>query len=102
MRSGDDWAHLEVVNHSLEVEGRVGPVRFETLFGTLRIELDDPLSETLAAACVGRSIGEILDHASLRGRNWLVTGVEDPPSPILGATLIVTTESTTYRMPWVR
>lgn len=101
MRSGDDWARLEVVAHSLEVEALIGPVKFETLFGELRVELDDRLPETLAAACVGRLIGDIVDHAALRGRDWLVTGIVDS-HPLLGQTLVVATGSTAYRLPWAR
>lgn len=102
MQSGEDWAHLEVANHSLEVEGRIGPVKFETLFGTLRIELDCRLPETLAAACVGRLVGDVIDQVSLRGHEWLVTGVEDSYLPHLGQTLVVATGSIAYRMPWAR
>ncbi len=102
MKSGDDWACLDVVGHSLEIEARIGSVRFETLFGVLRIELDHRLPETLATACVGRTAGEVVDHAALRGRDWRITTIEDPPSPSLGQTLVVETGSTPFRMPWTR
>jgi len=102
MRSGDDWAHLEVVDHSLELEARIGRVKMETLFGTLRIHLDDPLPQTLAAACAGRLVEDIVDHVALRGRGWLITEVLDTESPLTGPTLVVATGSTAYRMPLLR
>lgn len=101
MRSGDDWARLEIVAHSLEIEAMIGPVKFETLFGELRIELDERLPETLAMACGGRLIEEIVDHAALRGRRWLVSHMIDT-HPLLGQTLVVATGSKDYRLPWAR
>lgn len=100
--SGRDWAFLEVVEHSLEVEARIGPARLETLFGVLRVELDDPLPDTVAAATIGRRIGDVVDHASLRGHPWPIVAVEDPPSPSFGQTLVVETGSVAFRIPWVR
>ncbi|RYD68269.1 MAG: hypothetical protein EOP58_01070 [Sphingomonadales bacterium] len=101
MHSGDDWARLEIVAHSLEFEALIGSVKFETLFGELRVELDDRLPDTLAMACVGRLIGDVVDHAALRGRDWPITRVEDS-HPLLGQTLVVATGSIVFRMPWVR
>lgn len=101
MRSGDDFARLEVVDHSLEVEAQIGPAKFETLFGEMRVELDDRLPETLAVACVGRLIGDVVEHAALHGRDWLITGIDDS-HPCLGQTLVVATGSTDYRIPWAR
>ncbi|MES2095901.1 MAG: hypothetical protein V4459_04015 [Pseudomonadota bacterium] len=100
--SGGDWACLEVVEHSLEVEARLGPARLETLFGVLRIELDAPLPETIAAAIIGRPVGDVVDHASLRGHPWPIAAVEEAPSPTSGQTLVVETGSVAFRMPWMR
>lgn len=97
-----DWACLEVVEHSLEVEARIGSARLETLFGVLRIELDAPLPDTVAAATIGRRIGDVVDHVSLRGHPWPIVAVEDAPSPSSGQTLVVETGSVSFRMPWVR
>lgn len=102
MRSRDDWACLDVVDHSLELEARIGPVKFETLFGVLRVELDRPVPATVATACVGRSISEIVDHPALRGRPWPIVSVEEPPLLGLGQTLVVETGSVAFRMPWMR
>ena len=102
MRSDDDWAHLEIAAHSLEVEAWIGPVRFETLFGRLRIVLDDRLPDSLADACAGRLIGDVIDHPALRGQDWLIEGIDDSRGPELGQALIVATGSTAYRMPWMR
>ena len=101
LRSGDDWEDLEIVNHSLELEGQIGMVKFETLFGTLRLRLDGRLPETLAMACVGRPVGDVIDHASLSGRDWRITEVDDSASP-LAQTLVIETGSTPYRVPWAR
>lgn len=101
MQAGDDWACLEVVDHSLEVEARIGPVKLETLFGVLRVELDHPVPHTLAAACVGRSACEVVDHPALRGHHWRIEAVEEPPLPTLGQTLVIETGSVAFRMPWM-
>lgn len=100
--SRNDWACLEVVEHSLEVEARIGPARLETLFGVLRVELDAPLPDTIALAILGRRIGEVIDHRSVRGHSWPIVAVEEPPSPSSGQTLVVETGSVAFRMPWVR
>ena len=100
--SGTDRACLEVVEHSLEVEARIGPVRLETLFGVLRVELDAPLPDTVAAATIGWRIGDVIDHASLRGHPWPIVAVEEPPSPSSGQTLVVETGSVAFRIPWMR
>lgn len=100
--SGRDWACLEVVEHSPEVEARIGSARLETLFGVMRIELDAALPDTIALAIVGRRIGEVIDHPSLRGRPWPIVAVEEPPSASSGQTLVVETGSVAFRMPWVR
>lgn len=102
MQSRGDWASLEVVDHSLEVEARIGPVKFETLFGVLRIELDHPIPQALAMACVGRSLCEVVDHPALREHYWSITSIEEPPTPTLGQTLVVATGSVAFRMPWMR
>ncbi|MES2753484.1 MAG: hypothetical protein V4659_02340 [Pseudomonadota bacterium] len=97
-----DWACLEVVEHSLEVEARIGPARLETLFGVLRVELDAPLPDTVAAATIGRRIGDVVDHTSLHGHPWPIVAIEEPPSPSSGQTLVVETGSVAFRMPWAR
>jgi hypothetical protein len=102
MQARDDWACLEVVDHSLELEARIGPVKFETLFGVLRIELDHRIPDTLAAASVGRAVGDVVDHPALRGRRWMIASVEEPPSSTLGQALVVETGSVSFRMPWMR
>ena len=101
-QAGDDWACLEVVDHSLEIEARIGPVKLETLFGVLRVELDHPVPETLAATCVGRSACEVVDHPALRYRHWRIEAVEESPSPTLGQTLVIETGSVAFRVPWMR
>ncbi|MET3762747.1 hypothetical protein [Sphingomonas sp. UYEF23] len=99
---GSDWACLDVVDHSLEIEARIGAVKIETLFGVLRIELDFGIPEALAIACVGRPVGDVVAHAALCGRDWPITGVEGSSSPIFGQTLIAETGSMPFRMPWMR
>lgn len=101
-RADDDWIRIEVAGHSLEVAARIGPVRFETHFGELRVELDGELPETLAIGCVGRLIEDVVDHEALRGRAWPITAVEDAAMPFVGPVLVVTTGCEAFRMPWVR
>lgn len=99
-RAEDDWLRLEVAEHSLEMSARIGPVRFETRFGELRIELDGALPGTLAIGCVGRLIEEVVDHAALRSRGWRIAAVEDAAPPWVGQVLVVVTDSVPYRLPW--
>lgn len=102
MQDRDDWACLEVVDHSLEVEARIGRVKLETLFGVLRIELDDPIPDTLAVACVGRPVCDVVGHPALRGHRWMIAALEEAPWPTLGQSLVIETGSVAFRMPWMR
>jgi hypothetical protein len=92
-------AKIRIDAHSIEVRVRLKTVTFDTCFGLLRIELGRLLPETLAIACVGRLVEEIVDHASLRGSGWRVSAVEQIGG---GSVLIVETGSTAYRLPWAR
>ena len=93
---------IVVVGHSLEVEVRVGTMRFETRLGMRHIEMERCLPETLATACVGWPVESIVDHASLRGRGWTIVAVEPEVRWLQDQTLIVATGSSRYRLPWVR
>ena len=93
---------LEVADHSLEVSGKLGSVRFETRFGELRLELIDEMPQTMFIACKGRRVEKVVDHAALRGRGWLIDEVEDSKLPAVGQVLVVVTGSIAYRLPWAR
>ena len=95
-----DWARIEVFGHSLEVRAQIGGARFDTLFGVLRIELPDAVPETLAMACIGRRVSEIVDHASLREQHWLISGIEEELPPFRGQTLVLAIGTLAYTMPW--
>ena len=101
-RAEDDWLRLEFAEHSLEMSARIGPVRFQTRFGELRIELDGALPDTLAIGCVGRLIEEVVDHAALRGRGWRIAAVEDAEPIWVGQVIVVVTGSVPYRLPGAR
>lgn len=90
---------IEVVDHSLEVNARIGPVIFASRFGELRVELVEEVPETLFLGCVGRLIEEVVDHVALRGRGWRVIAVENPELDV-GQVLVVAAGSVEYRMPW--
>lgn len=92
---------LNVVDHSLEVEARIGPALLETRFGELSVELDFDLPATIFAASVGRLLEEIVDHQAWRGRGWRIAATVEEEYP-LGRRLLVVTGSVDYRMPWVR
>ena len=53
-RTGGGYLQLHVVDHSLEVEARIGPALIETRFGELSVALDFAMPATVFAACVGR------------------------------------------------
>lgn len=95
-----DYVSIQLVDHSLEVEAKIGPVWFETRFGELRIQLDEAFPEALAIACVGRLIEDVVDHHAWRGRGWRIVDVEDAVASYFGQTLIVRAASVPYRMTW--
>ncbi|MET3762749.1 hypothetical protein [Sphingomonas sp. UYEF23] len=101
-RDNGDFLLLQFVDHSLELNARIGRVLIETRFGELRIEFMDTLPETILASCVGRMIEEIVDHVAWRGRGWRIRSAKDAEWPFLGQRLIVVTGSVSYRMPWAR
>lgn len=96
------WLRIEVAGHSLEATARIGPVRFETRFGELRVEMDGELPGSLTIGCIGRPIEQVVDHPALRGRGWLIKGVEDAVLPFVGSVLVVPTGGVPYRLPWAR
>lgn len=98
----DGWIRIEIVGHSLEVSGKMGPVFFETRYGELRFELIDVMPQALFLACKGRPIEEVVDHVTLRGRCWRIVETEDPKLPGMGQSLVVATGSVAYRFPWAR
>lgn len=99
-REDGDYLTMKVVAHSLELEARIAPLWLETRFGELRVQLDEALPETIAIACVGRLIEEVVDHHAWRGRGWRIVDVEDAVAPYFGQTLIVTAGSAPYCITW--
>lgn len=98
----DGWIRIEIVDHSVEVSGKIGRVFFETRFGQLRFELMDELPQSLFIACRGRLIEELVDHVALRGRGWRIVDIEESKLTGLSQALVVATASITYRLPWAR
>ena len=98
-RAGGDWFRVEVVDHSLEVIGEVGPVRFHTRFGELRLALGQDMPDALAIACIGRLIDEVVALDALRGRGWRISAVEAAEGSVAGRVLVVAIPSIAYRMP---
>lgn len=80
----------------------MGPVRFGTRFGELRLELIDKIPQTVFIACRGRLVEEVVDHVALHGRKWRIDKVEDAKLPGTGQVLLVLTDPIGYRLPWAR
>jgi len=99
-RSNGDFVAIQVVDHALELEARIGPLWLETRFGELRVQLDEAVPETIAASCIGRKLEEIVDHPAWRGRGWLIVDVEDAVTSYFGQTMIVAAGSVPYRLTW--
>lgn len=97
-RAEGDYLTMKVVDHSLELEAKIAPVWLETRFGELRVQLDDALPETIATACVGRLLEEIVDHKAWRGRGWRIIDIEEPVAAYFGQTLVVAAVSVPYRI----
>lgn len=100
-RAAGGHVSLNVVDHSLEVEARIGPALMETRFGQLSVELDFDLPATVFAANVGRLLEEIVDHEAWRERGWRIAATAEEEYP-LGPRLLVMTGSVEYYMPWTR
>jgi hypothetical protein len=101
-RADGGYLRLQVVDHSLEVEARIGPALIETRFGELSIELDDELPATILVACVGRLVEEIVDFEGWRGHGWRIAAIKDAHHPRGRQRLIVASGAVPYRMPWMR
>lgn len=101
IRTAGGYLDLNVIDHSLEIEAKIGAALITTCFGELHVQLDDEFPATLLAASVGRLLEEIVDYDAWRGRGWRIaeTTVENFG---LGSRLIVVTGSVDYRMPWAR
>ena len=95
-------ARVQILGHSLEVELDMDAVRFETRFGILRIELGEPLPETIAAGIVGRPIDAVIDNPVLRGSSWVISAVEEAAYPFVGQVLVINSGNSPYCLPWVR
>jgi hypothetical protein len=60
------------------------------------------LPAALAKACIGRLIGDVIDHVSLRGQDWRILEVETARPPSVEQALVIATGSVAYDLPWVR
>lgn len=99
-RDDGSYIVLQMVDHSLELAASIPPVWLKTRFGQLRVQLDTALPDTIAAACVGRMIEEVVDHEAWRGRGWRIVAVEEPVASYFGQTLVVAMGSVPYRITW--
>lgn len=100
-RADGGYLLVQIADHSLDLNARIGRVWLETRFGELRVEFMDEVPETIFMGCVGRLIEEVVDHEAVRGRGWRIVATEEA-SLISGQTLIVAMGSVAYRMPWMR
>lgn len=94
-----DELFVHVVDHGLEAVGSLGPVRFATRQGELRLRYVGTLPETLRAAAVGRPVGALLDHAIFRGMPWIIESVEAVGLDGQWA-FVVATGHAPFRCPW--
>lgn len=92
-------ARLQLIDHSLELEGVAGPVRYRTRFGQLRLELADDLPEALLMACVGR---HVVDYVGWRGCDWTIAATRTATHPWIGQALFSAIGTIDYRLPWAR
>lgn len=95
-------ARLQVIDHSLELEGMTGSIRFRTRFGQLRLDLADDLPEALLMACVGRRVGEVVDYVGWRGLDWIIAATRTARYPWIGQALFSAIGTSGYRLPWTR
>ncbi|THD35057.1 MAG: hypothetical protein E7773_11370 [Sphingomonas sp.] len=100
-RADGGYFTLQLVDHSLEIEAKIGPVTIETRFGELSIELGSEMPETIFAALVGRPLDEIVEYEAWRGRGWRIAATVEEEFPF-DRRLIVMTGSAKYVMPWAR
>lgn len=88
---------VEVVAGGLEVLIGADGFALRTIAGQGRLRLDRGLPDALAAACRGRSLDEIVDHALLRGRGFEVDDVVQHGS---ASTIVFRVGDLPVAMPW--
>jgi hypothetical protein len=100
-RTEGGYILMQVADHSLELKAQIGRALLETRFGELRVELMDPLPETIFTSCVGRMIDEVIEHRAWRERGWRIIAVKEPDWLVPRQTLIVAMGVVPYRIPRV-
>lgn len=96
-----DYVLLSVVDHSLDLNATIGPIFLQTRFGEQCVEFVHPVPDTLLAGCVGRPVGDVVDHEAWRGRDWMIAAIERA-NLLAGQKLYCVTGTIEYRVPWVR
>lgn len=96
------WFRIDVFRHSLEVTGRLGSMRFATELGKLNIQIDANLPLTVRTACIGRMVGDVIDHEVFQDQSWKIVATVDAPYQFDRQVLIIETNFTQYRTPWAR
>lgn len=67
-----DWIEAAIVGCSLEGVFRSSGFELSTRDGCARLKLKS-LPDTILAACLGRSLDEVVDHPLLRDRGYVIT-----------------------------
>jgi hypothetical protein len=91
-----DWIEAVIYGGSLEVLLRGPAYTLSTRTGTARMKLE-AIPHTAVGSCVGRAIEEVVDHALLRGRGFVVE-----KAARVGTSTVVSFEVGTrpLEMPW--
>lgn len=92
---------VHVVDHSLEVAGRLGRTRFTSLFGLLSIEVPDEMSPQPRDQMAGRRLEDAFFVPLNLRRGWIIERVGAAPGPGK-VEIVVRTGIRKYKMPWAR
>lgn len=92
-----DWIAVSIFGDSLEIVLRGDGYQLSTHAGTAQIQLVDALPDTVAAACVGRPIAEVVDHPILRSVDFVI---EDAMQDAGATRLYFAVGQTSLDPPW--
>jgi len=92
-----DYVAVSIFGSSLEVYVHGAGFRLVTRAGTAHLILDSALPATLAAACQGRALDDIVEHPLLRGRGIVVSEIKQSGG---GSVVVFRGGESPLKLPW--
>lgn len=79
-----DWIEVSIFGDALEIVLRSDGYKLSTHAGIAHLKLANALPDTVAAACVGRSVADVVDHPLLRSVDFVI----EDAAQVAGATML--------------